>query len=227
MTEGEINRAFEEKVKRGIFRPVARHLTSQATAEDRMQEGLCMTWLAYRHYALNKNRTLDDGILVHSCRQRAVDLDRRFVGKAGASNRNQDVLDPRAYRDGHVEVYRIDGIHDDDSPEGDRRVQIGWAEAMAANPGRKIRSALDLEAWVGSLSHMDRYMVEKKMAGFSTSQIAADLDLSISTVHQKLKKLGLELATRACIHIDFSKEKRGRKRRTEVQPAPETVWSAV
>jgi len=212
MTELEVNQAFDQKVRRGIFRPVARHLTNEATAEDRLQDAIAQTWWMYRRYATEKGKILDDGILVHSCRQRAVDLDRRFVGKDGATCRNHDVYDPRCFRDGNVEVYRIDGVHDDDSPEGDRQVQIGWAEAMAANPGRKIRSAIDLETWIGELTYRDRYLMTQKMAGFSTAQIAADLNLSLGTVHQKLKKLGLELAARACVCIDFSKEKRGRRR---------------
>jgi len=215
----ELNRRFEEKVRRGIFNPVKRYLINESTAEDRWQDAVAQTWWMYIRYATDKGVILNDALLVNKCRWVACDLARRFVGKDGASCRNQDVYDPRAYRDCYVEVYRIDGVHDDDCPEGDRQVQIGWAEAMACNPGRKIRSAIDLQAWVGNLSHMDRCLMEQKMAGSPTSQIAADLDLSINTAHQKLKKLGLDLAARACIHIDFSKERRGRHRKHTSQSA--------
>ena len=43
MTELEINQAFDKKVRRGIFRPVARYLTNQATAEDQLQDSICQT----------------------------------------------------------------------------------------------------------------------------------------------------------------------------------------
>ena len=77
MTHAEINSLFTDKVRRGIFKPVARHLTDEATAEDRLQSAICMTWLMFARYAAERNVVLSDGILVHSCRQRAVDLDRR------------------------------------------------------------------------------------------------------------------------------------------------------
>jgi DNA-directed RNA polymerase specialized sigma24 family protein len=212
MTEAEINKAFDAKVRRGIFKPVARWLTDPRTAEDLLQDAICQTWRMYRRYATQKGKVLDDGILVHSCRQRAVDLDRHFV-PADGTRRNQDVLDPRAFRDGKVEVLRIDGIHEDGGAEGDRGLHVGYAEALASNPARKIRSAIDLESWVGTLSHRDRYIMEARMAGFTLEQIAADLDVSTSTIFARARELGLELAARAGVRIDFGDERRSGVRR--------------
>ena len=44
---------------------------------------------------------------------------------------------------------------------------MGFAEALASNPARKIRSAIDLESWIGELSHRDRYIMAARMAGYS------------------------------------------------------------
>ena len=75
----DITKTFGEEVRRGMFRPVARHLTNPDTAEDRMQEGLALTNEMYQRYALEKDVILDDGNLLHACRQRAVDLSRQLV----------------------------------------------------------------------------------------------------------------------------------------------------
>lgn len=211
MTEAQINKEFDAKMRRGIFKPVARHLTDARTAEDRLQDAICQTWSMYHRYGTQKGKILDDGILVHSCRQRAVDLDRHFVPADGVrrSRRSQDVFDPRAYRDTKVELLRIDGIHEDGGAEGGRGLHVGYAEALASNPGRKIRSAIDLESWIGGLSHRDRHIMEARMAGFSLSQIAADLGTSTSTIFARAKELGLELAARAGVRIDLTGKRRG------------------
>jgi hypothetical protein len=210
MTHAEINSIFTDKVRRGIFRPVARHLTDEATAEDRLQIAICLTWLMFARYAAEKNTVLSDGILVHSCRQRAVDLDRDFVPSDGHC-RNQDVLDPRAFRDGKVEVLRLDGPAPDASREPDRTVEIGYAEAMALRPERKMNSAIDLESWVGRQTSCDQLILEKRMEGYGLEQIAHDLDLTTSKVFDRAKALGLELAAKAGVRIETEKEKRGRR----------------
>lgn len=211
MTETEINQRFSDKVRRGIFNPVARFLTNLSTAEDQLQDAVAQTWLMFRRYARDRGKVLDDGILVHSCRQRAVDLGRRFVGSNGATCRNQDALDPRAYRDGTVEVLRLDGAAGD-NVAGYSAMAVGWAETLAANPSRKLRSAYDLLKWLGQLSHRDRSILEARMLGYSLGQIAADLGLTTSTVYTRARKLGLELAVRAGIRILTGGSRRKRTR---------------
>lgn len=191
MTHSEINAAFESKIRRGIFKPVARHLTDEATAEDRMQIAICLTWLMFARYAAEKNTVLSDAILTHSCCQRAVDLDRDFVPADGGC-RNQDVLDPRAFRDGKVEVLRLDGPEPAAAREPDRVLEIGYAEAMALRPERKWASAIDLEQWVSAQASLDQLILEKKMEGHTLEQIAFDLDLTTSKVFERSRKLGLE-----------------------------------
>jgi len=221
MTKEQINKQFTAKVRAGIFNPVRRYLTNSYTAEDRWQEAVALTWLMYARYA-TRGKVLDDGILVQKCRWTATDLSRRFV-PAGDTQPYKDALDPRAYRDGRVTVHRLDGIVDDER-EGDRALEIGLAEALAASPERKLNSAHDLRQWVGDLSFRDQAILELKMAGYTLEQIAHELDLGISTVCQRAKALGLELARRAGVRIDLGKNARGRPRkRRDVDAAVQVV----
>ncbi len=156
MTQQEIRIAFDQKVRRGIFKPVARHITG-LDAEDRLQEAICMTFEMHARYA-ERGQVLNDAILVHSCRLRAVDLKRRFVHDDAQPAR--DVMHPLNYTQGKVEVYRLDGMLDDDGgflPESDAEACVpGLATALQVNPQRDIISAVDLEAWVASLPDADR-----------------------------------------------------------------------
>lgn len=215
MRQDAINAEFDRKVRRGIFKPVARHLTNLPTAEDRLQDAICQTWWMYRRYATEKNKVLDDGILVHSCRQRAVDLDRNFVPADG--RRGYDVLDPRNYRDGKVQVLRLDGIAEDQSSDGDRDIQVGYAEHMECNPARKIRSAIDLERWVGDQSFLDQHILARKYAGCSTAEVAKELEMPYSAVYQRTKERGLELARRAGVHIGGGRRTRKKNHKTKDQ----------
>jgi len=198
----EVNQAFDDKVRRGIFNPVGRFVAHREDAEDRVQDAVCQTWWMFRRYALDKDVVLDDALLVNKARWVVTDLNRRFVGADGASCRNQDVMSPAAYRDGKVEVLRIDGL-DDDNAEEDRSLGFGYAEAAAGDPTRKVISALDLEAWLGELTHRDRALMERKAAGFSTTQTASDLGLPYQFTWRREKQLGRELAERAGLNVDL------------------------
>jgi len=209
MTDKEVNEQFTAKVRRGVFKPVDRQLTNRDTAEDRLQDSICQTWWMFRRYVVEKDKILDDGILVHSCRQRAVDLDRNFVPADG--RRGYDVLDPRNYRDGKVQVLRLDGIAEDQSSDGDRALQVGFAEFMANNPARKIRSAIDLERWVGDLSGLDQHIMGQKYLGRATAEIAAELEMPYGAVYQRTKDRGLELAKRAGVRIGGRRARRKNK----------------
>jgi hypothetical protein len=198
MTQQEVRSTFNEKVKRGMFKPVARWI-SGPDAEDRLQDGICQTYEMYERYALEKDKVLDDGILVHSCRLRAADLGRRFIRDGGQPRR--DVMHPMNYSRGKVEVYRLDGLIDDDGEfvaqdEGEALVP-GLATALQINPQRDIISAVDLEAWVASLPEADQELLAMRQAGSTLGDIAKHLGVSISNVFSRLKALGLLLADRA------------------------------
>lgn len=102
----ELNAAFTEKVKRGMFDPVARHLTNPDTAEDRMQEALALTWEMEQDRIVNRGLVLDDAILVHAAKQRAGDMSRHLVrdGKCKV----HDAMSERDYHAGLVEVREIE-----------------------------------------------------------------------------------------------------------------------
>lgn len=207
----EINGAFTEKVRRGMFDPVARHVVNHPDAEDRLQDAICQVWLMYRNRIEERDLVLDDPILVHACRQRAVDLARHFV-PSGGTCRYRDAMNQRAYRDGKVEVMRFDSWTEDDAEDESKPQQIGLAEELCQSPERKMNSALDLEEWLDDLSARDYGIMEGRMAGYSLPRIATDYGVSTSMIFARAKKLGLELASRAGVHVDMSKTRSGRNR---------------
>jgi hypothetical protein len=199
MTEAQINEEFTKKVKKGIFKPVARYLTNPITAEDRLQDAICQVWLMYSNY-VKRGKILDDALLVKKCMWSVGDLGRSFVPAEG--RRLRDVYDPRAYRDGHVKVHRVDLLDPCEAPEGESPMDVGLAEAEASSPERKMNSAIDLESWVGDLTFRDQALMQRKWLGFETTQTAHDLDLPYAVAWHREKELGKELAARAGVRIE-------------------------
>jgi hypothetical protein len=193
-----------------MFDPVARHLTNPDTAEDRMQEALSLVFEMYQDRIINRDLVLDDAILVHAAKQRACDLSRHLVrdGKCKV----HDAMSERAYHAGHVEVVRLDAWTEDDEEDEGHPNQIGLAEELCQSPEHKLNSALDLEEWLHGLTARDYGIMEGRMAGFSLPRIATDLGVSTSAVFARAKKLGLELASRAGVHVDLDKTRSGRIR---------------
>jgi hypothetical protein len=99
MTQMEVRSTFNEKVKRGMFEPAARWITGPG-AKDRLQDGIAQTFEMYSRYALEGDKILDDAVLAHSCRRRAVDHARRFVRDDAQPAR--DVRHPRNFTQGKV-----------------------------------------------------------------------------------------------------------------------------
>ena len=62
-------RAFEAKVRAGIFNPIARHL-HEDLREDRLAEGIASACRLYR----NHDGDVDTALLVHHARLRACDI---------------------------------------------------------------------------------------------------------------------------------------------------------
>jgi hypothetical protein len=156
-----VSDAFAAKVRAGIFQPVARHLREDLV-EDRMAEGIGMAFQQYISRAA-EGRLMPDALLVQACHMRAMDLGRRLAGAGGAQPK-KDVYDERAFKDGHVELLRLDGV----SEEGDGTF-IGFAEPEVPNPARKLASAVDLERWVSGLGSEDRLMLPQSGSSASAS----------------------------------------------------------
>ncbi len=215
----EIRRAFEAKIRRGIFRPVERHLHEEIR-EERMQEALGLTWKLYIERA-QRGEILDDALLVHVCRLKAIDLSRRVVESDHQPLR--DAFDVRNYFAGRVEVLRVGGIHEDDIlDEGHRRdtedrpLSLGLAQMRCINPARNIHSAIDLTAWLADLPAEELHMLELRAEGYTLEETAATLGVSITTVFKTCRRLGLLLGEHADISVAPRKHKDGA---VKAQPA--------
>ncbi len=207
MNHQEINEEFERKVRRGIFKPVDRFISDRNEAEDRLQDAICATWKTYRRYATKKGKILDDALLVHACRLRAIDPGRRFVGASGTFCRNQDVLDPRVYQSGLATVLRLDWEDIDEGRNGRHSEEVGLAREVADDPEDRWNSALDLRRWVGEQTFQAQSILARKMEGSTTKEVAHELRLPYLVTWRKEKALGADLASRAGVHI-----KEGRQR---------------
>ncbi len=192
----DVKHRFADKVRRGIFRPVARRLREDL-AEDRLAEGVGMAFEQYVRSAA-EGRPMPDALLVRACHMRAIDLGRRLAGANGARPK-QDVYDDRAFKAGHVELLRLDGLLDDG---GEEQALFGWAEPDALNPARMLASAIDLERWLIGLGPEDRMMLALRQAGHTLGGIAAAMGRSTSAVFARLRELGAELADVAGVEVE-------------------------
>jgi hypothetical protein len=176
VTEEEIRITFEEKVRRGIFRPVVRRIHGP-DPEDRLAEAVGLVFEEYQR-AARRGVVLEDAVLVHACRLRAMDLGRQLV-KGG--QRRRDVLDRRNRRDGRVEILHVDdeleGLHHDPTPD--------------------LIGALDVMAWAASLRPSDRTMIAARLQGYSLREVAQAAGVSTTFAFTRLRSLGAELARRS------------------------------
>ncbi|WP_242353905.1 hypothetical protein [Anaeromyxobacter sp. SG64] len=201
----QVQQQFAGLMARRAFEPVRRHLTGN-DADDRLAEGIGMVF----EMALRKAEQgvrLDDALLVHAVRLRAVEIRRQFV-KGGQPRR--DALHRANYTDGRTEVFHIDGFEDEDGAwprEGDVGLQVAWAAALTENPTEKLDSALDLGAWLATLSHDDRSMLADRLVGMSLQQVAVRRDLSVTTAFQRLRRLGEGLAAHSGIEVSKQRRK--------------------
>jgi hypothetical protein len=197
----DVSQAFAEKVRAGIFRPVARHLREDLV-EDRMAEGIGMAFEQYLTRAA-EGRVMPDALLVQACHMRAVDLSRRLAGAGGAQPK-RDVMDERNFKEGRVEVLRLDGLLSDDEDEG---VALRLTDVEIGNPARWLVSAIDLETWLSHLASGDQLILRLRCAGHTLDEIAKTTGRSITAVLQRLRELGRELAERAGVELDVKAQR--------------------
>jgi predicted transcriptional regulator len=98
---------------------------------------------------------------------------------------------------------------------GDVDLQFAWLAATSLEPAEQLAAAVDLDSWLITLSTADRELLAGRMAGFSLQELASQADRSVTTVFQRLRDLGGDLATHAGIMI----AKKIRKPRTKVTAA--------
>lgn len=178
MTEEEIRVTFEEKVRRGIFRPVRRRIHGP-DPEDRLAEAVGIVFEEYQR-AARRGVVLDDALLVHACRLRAVDLGRHL---ARGGQRRRDVLDRRNRRDRRVEVLSLQEA----------------AGELWRDPTAELIGSIDLEAWTRTLRPLERTLVAARYRGCSLREAAATAGVSAAHAHAHLRKLGAELARRVAV----------------------------
>ena len=167
---------FADKVSRGIFNPVARHLRDDLR-DDRLAEGVAQTFEIFARKA-DRGVLLDDALLVHACRLRAVDLGRHL---ARGTHSKRDVLDER---NGGLEV-----LHFDDA--------IRCSLPLTINPTDTLVSAISLKRWLLTLGDRDRLMLALRYAGHTLGEIAEHIGSSTSAVFSRLRELGRQLETHA------------------------------
>ncbi len=148
-----------------------------------------------------EGRPMGDAMLVHACRLRAIDLGRRVAGAQGARPKS-DVYDERHYKEGRVDLLRLDGLFDDGDEE---QALVGWAEALANNPARKLASAIDLERWLASLAAEDRLLLALRQAGHTLGEISLVTGRSMTFACARLRELGKELAARMGVKLGLSR----------------------
>ena len=188
-TTTDTRATFEQKVKRGIFNPVARHLHPQVR-DDRFAEGLALTFELFAAHA-ERGIILDDALLVHACRLRAQDLGRCLV-RAGTSQRRRGVMDIRNFLDGKVEVLQLD----EECP-----ALVREAQRSGDGDDAWIVSTVDLERWLASLPAADRQLLSLRYEGNTLHEIARVLRSSTSAVFSRLKRLGSALAAHLGLHV--------------------------
>ncbi len=220
----DLRRTFEDKIKRGIFKPIERFLHKDIR-EDRMQDALGLTWRLYADHAA-RGEILDDALLVHACRLRAIDLS-RYVAQCDSGQRKRDVFHLRNYNAGQVEVIRLAHVHEEENEDEGHRldkrtkpISVGFAELRCTNPTRKIHSAIDLNAWLAELPAEDQHMLELRAAGYGLEEIAREFGVSTSNIFIRCRNLGLALAERAGISVKPRTKTRKLIKSTRGQKAP-------
>jgi len=201
VNEDEIRKTFGEKVRRGMFRSVERHLPDLCR-EERMAEGLALTFELFRKKALD-GELLDDALLVHACRLRAIDCTRCLVRQEGCE-RGRDVLELRNFWAGKVEVLHLDGVlgEDEEQPgDGDPTVEAAALDAVSTNPTARIISAISLGEWLEHLEDSEVKLMALRLQGFTLGELASELGLGVTTVCHRLHRLGEQLAAHAHLPV--------------------------
>ena len=177
---------FDDHIRRGIFAPIARHLGHDG--EDRMQEGMALTWRLYREHA-ERGRELEPALLVHACRLRAQDLSRTLANDR--CQKLRDAYDPRNQMAGRVALLDVDAHG---SSHGNA---LGMAGATCVDPTDKIDSAIDLSDWLDALDDRDRQLLELRAAGHTWADVGTAVGMPLKSAYDRAQGLGTDLAHRA------------------------------
>jgi hypothetical protein len=209
----QVHQQFDRLMRKGAFNPIRRFLTG-ADADDRLAEGIAMSYEAALRKA-DQGELVADAIVILAARLRAIEIRRQFV-KGGQPRR--DALHRANYTDGRTEVFHLDGLMDDAGEwhgEGNVDLQVAWLAATSLDPAEQLAAAVDLDSWLTGLPSADRELLAGRMAGFSLQELASHTDRSITSVFQRLRDLGTDLAH----HADIMMVKKTRKPRRKAATA--------
>jgi hypothetical protein len=194
---------FARLVESGALRACERHVAGAYDAQDRIAEGIGLTWRWYQQEIARGNNP-DLALIRHACHMRTVDRSHR-LDSGDHRHWPQDVYHMQG-RSG-VELRRLQLLdHEDDRVEQDPNV--GLAEAGCQDPTEKLDSALDLEAWLGRLSARERTLLAMRQAGHGLEAIGKKLKATSSTIWKHSQELGAELAERAGVKIEKKRRQR-------------------
>jgi hypothetical protein len=208
---------FGALVDAGALKACERHVAGAHDAEDRIAEGLGLTWKWFQQQiALGRDPEL--ALIRHACRMRTVDRSHRL--DSGDRRRWPQCVYQQAGR-GAIEVRRLQLLDsEDDRVEEDPN--LGLAEPGCTDPTDNYNSALDLATWLAQLSAPERHLLAMRQAGHGLEAIGRKLRCTSSTVWKQTQDLGRALADRAGIAIEK------KQRRTRVpRGLPPAVRDAI
>lgn len=171
------NDNFSKKVKADLFGAVRRSLWRLHDAEDRFQEGIAQTWLAYRRHYEATGELLGDATLIGLCRRRAWSRRDHFVPRP-CGRWSLDVVEVLFRR---REYKRM--VSDSDISERGERPDLDLC--------------LDLSRVLKLLNDADREILLGFMAGESTRELGKRLGSSSSSISRRGQ--GLERRLRAVL----------------------------
>jgi hypothetical protein len=189
---------FDALVRRGVFKPCERFVCRDRDYEERVQEGLGLTWTWYRQQVA-AGTVPDVALVVFAARRAMVNRGRTVVGHE--HRWHDDVYDRQGIE---VALLRLDGVHDhdDDDDQREQDPSLGLARLGVSNPETNWLSAMDLDTWLGELAAEDREMVELRGAGFGLADIGRATRRSVAGVFRRTRQLGHDLAERAGIELE-------------------------
>ena len=185
MTRADLRAAFDQKVRAGLFKHVARRAPAHLR-EDLLQDAICQTWEAFVRYAM-AGKTLTDKNLVQLCYWKLIARRGRSFVRLTARPRC-DVLHWRNFA-------RIPLVFLDETPSkgGDPRPCGPSDAAIATAPAQETRLAcLALNAWLDGLESRDKKILRLREAGQGQRAIAQKLGIAPWAVKERLKRMERE-----------------------------------
>ena len=202
MTHEQANCAFTEKLEAGVLDKLPATITNEVHREDRVAEAVALVWEAFSRKAVEDDEVMDDALMFHAARLRAVDYARHFVRRG--RRRCLDVLDPRAYHRGHVEVHHIDLQRETDlqCPSDHLDVLAAAGRVNRITPEQEAAFRLDGRSFLDELPETDRELLSRRAAGEKLAGIGSKLGWSTTKTCRRLKALELEYRR----HFDLTVE---------------------